>query len=53
MNSNLPAWMSQTKPGSRESAYTNKKKKKKATKGNVTEGGMIKSGKRKAYLDSL
>lgn len=55
MNSNnkLPAWMSKTKPGKRTSEYTAKPKKKQSSNGNTTSGGMVKSGKRKAYLDSL
>jgi len=55
MNSNndLPAWMAKTKPGKRTSAYSKKKKKASPTKGSVSSGGMVKKGKRKAYLDSL
>ena len=54
MNSNnkLPDWMAKTKPGKRTSEYTAKPKKK-TSSGNVTQGGMIKGGKRKPYLDSL
>ena len=55
MNSNndLPQWMKDTKGGKRTSAYSAKKTKKAPSKGNVTRGGMVKGGKRKAYLDSL
>jgi hypothetical protein len=58
-NLDLPQWMKDTKGGKRTSAYSapaakkRKTKKTSPTEGNVTTGGMIKKGKRKAYLDSL